>query len=72
MDEILSESDTRALLQCFKSSAPGWFLALQFFNIIDADDREQEFLDFIYEVADKRENNSKEENTNEEDEQDVD
>lgn len=66
MDEILSDLDIQALRQCFKSFAPGWFPALQFFNIIDADDCEQDLLDFMFELADERENGGDKVDTNEE------
>ncbi|KAF3039691.1 hypothetical protein E8E12_002071 [Didymella heteroderae] len=58
MDEALSEVGYKALLQHFKSFAIGWFPEMQFFNIIEADDREQAFNDFMYEVGYRRENDS--------------
>jgi hypothetical protein len=53
MDDTLSDLDIRGLLQQFKSSAPTWFPAIEYFNIKEADDREQDFIEFMYEVADK-------------------
>ncbi|KAJ4368676.1 hypothetical protein N0V86_009585 [Didymella sp. IMI 355093] len=58
MDLILSEIGYEALLRHFKSFAPGWFPKLEFFNIIEADDREQNFNDYMFEIWYKRENGS--------------
>lgn len=51
MDDALSDIDIRALFQQFKSSAPTWFPAIEDFNIKDADIREEDFIEFMFEVA---------------------
>lgn len=55
MEDILTESDFGLLLTCFQEFAEGWFPKVEFFNIDDADDWEQQLNDHMYHVGYKRE-----------------
>lgn len=61
MDDALTVMEFQALLQHFKSVARVWFAEMECFNILEADDREQEFNDFMYEAACERDNSIDEE-----------
>lgn len=58
METMLSDRVCKQLFMQFKSFAPRWFPRMEFFNILDADDREQELNDHMYEVGYRRENGS--------------
>lgn len=76
MEQCLSEEEFKTLLDHWKSHAIEWFPKVEFFTIDDADDREQEISDFMWDVSYKREygseaeieeGNDDEEECNEED-----
>lgn len=67
IEETVPEHNYNLLLAHFKTFAPGWFPKLEFFNIIDADDREQELNDYMYEIGYKREYGSDAESNEDDD-----
>jgi hypothetical protein len=71
MEQCLIEEDFKMVLDHWKTHAPVWLPKVDYFTIEDADDREQEFDDFMFDVAFRKGKNSEEDdrvekNTNEE------
>ncbi|KAJ4982908.1 hypothetical protein SVAN01_11610 [Stagonosporopsis vannaccii] len=55
MEDVLTEPDFGVLFTCFQEFAEDWFPKVEFFNIEDADDWEQQLNDHMYHVGYKRE-----------------
>ena len=58
MEEVLAEPEFNTLLRHFKQHAAEWFPRVEFFNIDDADNWEQQLNDYMYDVGYKREHGS--------------